>query len=128
MVLGAVDGGLGQHPGRLLEGGGRQEGARVQRRLGDAEQDRLRRGGLAALGQDPVVDLLELEAVDQLGRQQLGVAGGVDGDLAQHLPDDDLDVLVVDRHALGAVHLLDLGHQEALDRVHALDLRAGPWG
>src|SRR5690606_9609838 len=31
-----------------------------------------------------------------------------DLDLAQHLPDDDLDVLVVDLHTLQAVHLLDL--------------------
>jgi thiol-disulfide isomerase/thioredoxin len=82
---------------------------RVERRLGDAEQNRLGRGRLAALGQDPVVRLLELEAIDELGRQQLGVAGVVDGHLAQHLPHDDLDVLVVDRHALGSVHLLDLG-------------------
>jgi hypothetical protein len=100
VVLGAVDGGLGQHPGRLLEGGGGQEGARVQRRLGHAEQHGLGRGGLAALGQDPVVDLLELEAVDQLGRQQVGVTGRVDRDLAQHLPHDDLDVLVGDGDAL----------------------------
>ena len=46
----------------------------------------------------------------------------VDGHLAQHLAHDDLDVLVADRHALGSVHLLDLGDQEALDGVHALDL------
>ena len=31
----AVDGRLGQHPGRLLERGGRDKRARLQRRLGD---------------------------------------------------------------------------------------------
>ena len=72
---------------------------------------------LAALGQDPVVDVLELEAVDQLERQLLAVARLVDADLAEHLPDDDLDVLVVDRHALAAVDLLDLLDEVALDRV-----------
>ena len=55
-VLGAVDGGLGQHPRRLLEGGRGEEAAGVERCLGDAQQDRLGGGGLAALGQDLVVD------------------------------------------------------------------------
>ena len=34
-----------------------------------------------------------------------------DLDLAQHLADDHLDVLVVDLHALQAVDVLDLAHQ-----------------
>ena len=68
VVLGAVDRRLGEHPRRLLEAGRRQERARVERRLRDAQQDRLRRRRLAALGEDPVVRLLELEAVDELGR------------------------------------------------------------
>ena len=119
VVLGAVDGGLGEHPGRLLEGRGGEERRRVQRRLGDAEQDRLRRRGLAALGEDAVVDLLEVEAIDELGRQQLAVARLVDADLAEHLADDDLDVLVVDRDALAPVDLLDFLDQVALDGVLA---------
>jgi hypothetical protein len=100
VVLGAVDRRLGQHARRLLEARRRQEAARVERRLRDAQQHGLRRRRLPALGEDPVVRLLELEAIDELGRQQLGVAGVVDGDLAEHLPNDDLDVLVADRHAL----------------------------
>ena len=91
----------------------------VERRLGHAEQDGLGRRRLAALGQDAVVVLLELEAVDELGRQQVDVARLVDADLAEHLPDDDLDVLVVDRDALALVDLLDFLHQVALDGVLA---------
>ena len=83
------------------------------------EQDGLGRGRLAALGEDAVVVLLELEAVDQLGRQQVDVARLVDAHLAEHLPDDDLDVLVVDGDALAPVDLLDLLHQVALDGVLA---------
>ena len=60
----------------------------------------LGRGGLAALGDDAVVDLLEIELVDELERQLLRVARLIDAHLAQHLANDDLDVLVVDRHAL----------------------------
>ena len=51
--------------------------------------------------------------------QLLGVARLVDADLAEHLPDDDLDVLVVDRHALAAVDALDLLDEVALDRLTA---------
>ena len=83
------------------------------------EQDGLGRGRLAALGQDAVVVLLELEPVDELGRQQVDVARLVDAHLAQHLPDDDLDVLVVDRDALAPVDLLDFLDQVALDGVLA---------
>ena len=91
----------------------------VEGGLGHAEQDRLGRRGLAALGQDAVVDLLEVEAIDQLGRQEIRVARLVDANLAEHLPDDDLDVLVVDRDALAAVDLLDFLDQVALDGVLA---------
>src|SRR3954454_20663962 len=100
VVLGAVDGGLGQHSRRLLEGSGSKERGRVERRLGDAQQNRLGGCRLAALGDDAVVYLLEVELVDELERQLLRVARLVDAHLAQHLPNDDLDVLVVDRHAL----------------------------
>ena len=47
-----------------------------------------------------------------LADQEVGVADVVDhAHLAQHLADDDLDVLVVDLHALEAVDLLHLVHQ-----------------
>ena len=42
-------------------------------------------------------------------------------DLLQHLAHDDLDVLVVDAHALQAVDLLDLVDQVLLHRLDALD-------
>ena len=47
------------------------------------------------------------------------VARLVDADLAEHLADDDLDVLVVDRDALAPVDLLDFLDQVALDGVLA---------
>ena len=66
-----------------------------------------------------VVGLLEVEAVDQLRRQLLEVARLVDPDLLEHLADDDLDVLVVDRDALAPVDPLDLPDEVALDGVLA---------
>ena len=43
----------------------------------------------------------------------------VDLHLAEHLGDDDLDVLVVDVDALGAVHGLHLADQVVLHRLDA---------
>ena len=50
----------------------------------------------------------ELEAVDVLARQVVGVALLIDAHLLEHLPHDQLDVLVVDVDALGLVDLLHL--------------------
>src|ERR1700732_5140709 len=47
----AADRLLGQDPGRLLEGGGRDEAVRRERRLGDAEEPRL--GGRGGPGHPP---------------------------------------------------------------------------
>ena len=44
--------------------------------------------------------------------------GLVDQDLLKHLPDDHLDMLVVDLHALQTVDFLDLVHQV---RLHLVD-------
>ena len=56
---------------------------------------------------------LQHRPVDELARQVLGVARVVDPHLLQHLADDQLDVLVVDLHALALVDLLHLGHEVA---------------
>ena len=50
-----------------------------------------------------------------------GVADALDPHLAQHLGDDDLQVLVVDLDALGAVDVLDLAEEVALDGLLAGD-------
>jgi hypothetical protein len=55
--------------------------------------------------------------VDLLAAQQARVAGVGDLDLAQHLADDHLDVLVVDLHALQPVDVLDLLDQYSANSV-----------
>src|SRR5690606_28268765 len=89
--------------------------------LGDAHQDGTAGGGLPALGHDGPVGLLEDRPLDQVARQQLGVARLEDVHPLQHLADDDLDVLVVDRHALRPVDLLDLLDQVELHGAGAED-------
>ena len=63
--------------------------------------------------------------------QQAGVADALDLHLAEHLGDDDLDVLVVDLDALAAVDVLHLAEQVVLHRLLAArcaGCRAGPAG
>src|SRR5438105_3311705 len=118
----ARDRGLGQHTGCLLEGSGREPRRRVQSRLDQAQQHGLRGGRFPALRQRPRVALLVLPLRDDLAREQAGVARGVDADLPHHLPDDDLDVLVVDVDTLAAVDLLNLVDEEGLDGFLAQDV------
>src|SRR6185312_6516773 len=73
---------------------------------------------LATLGENRTVQLVVAEAVDQLARQQPGVAVVDHGDLAEHLANDDLDVLVVDRNTLRAVHALHTADQVDLNRTN----------
>src|SRR6266568_8092748 len=73
-------------------------------------------GRLASLGDHAAVLRLEVRPVNQQTRQELGRAGVDDRDPLEHLPNDDLDVLVVDLYALRPVHLLDLLGQVDLHR------------
>jgi hypothetical protein len=61
--------------------------------------------------------------LDDLVDQEVGVADLADLHPPEHLPDDDLDVLVVDLDALQPVDLLDLVHEVASERLLALDLQ-----
>src|SRR5262249_45551751 len=68
-----------------------------------------------------VVDLVELDPVDLLALNELGLAGIVDLDLLQHLANDHLDVFVVDVDTLQPVHLLDLVHEVRREILDAFD-------
>src|SRR5437867_470777 len=114
--------GFGQDARGVLEGGGAEEGLGFERGLGDAEQDGLGLGGLAAHFLDAVVFVLEVDLVDLFAPQILGVARLGDADLAEHLADDDFDVLVVDGHALEAIDLLHFTHEVLLEYLRAADV------
>ena len=89
----------------------------------DLTQIELRLAGVLDLDAvaQPIVDLAESELVDDRAGQQARIAHGLDFHLAQHLRDDDLDVLVVDVHALAAVDRLHLADQVVLHRLDAAD-------
>ena len=78
-------------------------------------------GRLRLLDHAPV-GVAEHLGVDPLAGQEPGVARLLHADPAGHLAHDELDVLVVDRHALLAVHLLDLLDEVVLRLADALDL------
>ena len=82
--------------------------------------------GLAVAGGLPgrrrlVVLVLEDELVHQLAHHEVGAAHFLDAHAPEHLAHDDLDVLVVDGHALQAVDLLHLVHEIALQLAVAED-------
>ena len=68
-----------------------------------------------------VVAVAEAELVHHFAGQELGVAGVFDLHLAEHLIEDDLNVLVVDLHALAAIDVLHFGQQVLIERFFALD-------
>src|SRR5262245_42581274 len=117
----AVDRGFGEHARGLLERRRRDERPRLQRGLGDAEQDRVTDGRFLALFARPRIDLVELDLVDLLALDQLGLARVVDLHLLQHLADDHLDMLVVDRDALQPIDVLDLVDEIGGELLDALD-------
>ncbi len=81
----------------------------------------LEAGGLLALGQQFVVDIDHIQAVDVITGQQFGIAGAGHHHFGHHLADDDFKVLIVDVLALRAVHLLHLREQVNLAGFPALD-------
>src|ERR1044072_5437682 len=105
---------IGEHLGGLLEGGRGKERLGRQRGLGDPEDDLLAFGRGTAIRLDLFVESFERTAVFELAGQQAGRALRLDFDLLQHLPGNQLDVLVVDVNALCSVDLLHLGDEVEL--------------
>ena len=105
------------------------EGARLQRSLGDAEQDRRARGRLFAPSSIRSFIASSSISIDLFARQIIGIARIGDIDLLQHLPDDDFNVLVIDVHALQPIDFLDLIDEiggelfDALDRQNVMRRR-----
>src|SRR6185369_7982393 len=117
----AVDGRLGEDLRRLLEGRRGDEALGREARLGDAEEQRLRGRRLAALLLHPLVRLLEAPLLDLIADEKFRVAHLLDADAPEHLPDDHLDVLVVDADALQSVDLLHLVDEVLRERLLAED-------
>src|SRR5690348_7182722 len=117
--------GIGQHARGLLERRRRNERLGRQGCLGDAQQHRDCLGRPLVAGFGLAVGFEERIAVHLLAAQVRGIAGFADLDLAQHLADDRLDVLVVDLDTLQPVHVLDFLDEisrQPLDTEQAQDV------
>ena len=79
--------------------------------------------GLPPRSMTRCVLLLEDVLLDLLVDQEVRVADVLDAHAAQHLTNDDLDVLVVDGDALQAVDLLDLVDEVRRELLLALDAK-----
>ena len=119
----APHGGLGEHLGGLLEGRCRDERFRRERSLGDPQQQGLGQGRLLVLLGHAQVGRLEGPLLHVLPHQEVGVTDVGHLHPAQHLANDDFDVLVVDLDALKPVDLLHLIHQILRQLLLALDLQ-----
>src|SRR6266699_7271731 len=120
VVLLAHDRGLSEDSRGLLERGRRDKRVGRQRRLGDAEQHVAEGRRFLALGQYLLVFFQQVRALDLLAQDEAGFARVLDLDAPEHLPHDDLDVLVVDPDPLEAIYVLHLVRDVARERFHPL--------
>ena len=123
LVLPALDGRLCKHPGRFLEGCRGKPRISGQGGLGNPHEFGSPLGRLVALVDEAPVGVGEHPLVDLLAGEKLGVAWIADPDSAGHLSYYQFDVLVVNRHTLVPVDLLNLVHQVLLGLPHSLDLQ-----
>ena len=73
------------------------------------------------MGPDFGIDAGKFTDVDTLTGQIICITGVADAHTAEHLANDDLEVLVIDAYALGAVHLLGFLEHIGLQGVAPLD-------
>src|SRR5690554_222748 len=98
---------FGEHPGGFLERSRRNERFGGQRCLGNTKQQTLEPGWLFVRLIRLFVLFQHLSDFHLVARQQGGITRIGNFHLAQHLPNDNLDVFIVDDNALQAVHVLD---------------------
>ena len=110
-----------ENPRGLLEGCRRDERLRRQAGLGDTQKQGFGASCLPTALDDGLVHLSECYPIDVVTLQELSVSWIRDPNLLKHLANDDTDVLVIDLHALEAVHLLDLVQQVLLDGTWTFD-------
>ncbi len=111
---------LGEHARSLLERRRRDEGLGRQGCLGDAQQHGFPGRLVLTLGLLLRNDIEQPAAIHLFATQQGRIAGIQHLDFTQHLPHDDFDVLVVDLHALQAIHVLYFADQVIRQRLDAL--------
>lgn len=99
---------LDQYSDRLLEGSGGKPRISEQRNLGESEQKLGSDCLLHPISRHLIILLLEFDDIDDISREEGSVSGIRNLYLGEHLSDDELDMLRVDRLPLRGVDLLDV--------------------
>src|SRR6516164_1344055 len=115
-------GSLCENSSRILERSRGYKAVRFERRLRDPEQNRNRLRRLASLLDHPTIFFFEFESINLVAPQQHGVSGFSNLHFAQHLPNDNFDVLIVNFDPLQAVDFLNLVYQVLLQILRAANL------
>ena len=107
-ILLALDSRIGEHSCGLLERCRRQERICGKGSLGDTEQHSCALRQFSACLQSFVICVVKLYSVYNRAYEQIGVTGLLDLDFADHLTNDNLDMLIIDIDTLEAVNPLNL--------------------
>ena len=108
----ACHGRIGQNLGGLLEGCRGNKAFRGQRRLGNPEKQRFCNRRLLAFSKQPVTFIFELPPFDLFADHEFRISGHGNHYPAQHLTDNDFNMLVIDFYALQTINFLNFIHQK----------------
>src|SRR3989344_1980622 len=123
MIDPALDRGVGQDTGGVLEGSGGKPAVGVERGADRTQDNVSGGGGAAALGDDGFVCQFVATATNDIAGEKLGITRFVDPDLVTHLADDGLEVFIMNTDALGFVNSLDFFDEVFLTGPKTLDLQ-----
>src|SRR5215471_9722535 len=127
IIFTPVDGCFREHSRRFLERGRRDETIGGQRSLRNAEQDWFAERRFAILCQHAIILFLKHHFAHLATWQESRVAGILNPHLSQHLPNDNLDVLIVDRDPLQAIDVLHFIHEVFLQFIRSEHIQDVMW-
>jgi len=119
----AKRGRLCEDSSRVLERSCGDKAVRLERRFRDPKENGNRLRRLASLLDDPAIFFFEFQPVNLIAPQQRGVSGFGNLHFAQHLPNDNFDVLIVNLDSLQTVDFLNLVYQVLLQILRAADFK-----
>src|SRR5215468_789347 len=122
IIFTPVDGCFREHSRRFLERGRRDETIGGQRSLRNAEQDWFAERRFAILCQHAIILFLKHHFAHLAAWQESRVAGILNPHLSQHLPNDNLDVLIVGRYQLVGSRTLRISIPEYTRQIGAVEI------
>ena len=112
-----------QNTGCVLETGSRNKALGLQRGLGDSKENRLGFCRFTSLLLHLLVHPEEFRALNLIAPKERGIPRIGYPDLAQHLADNNLNMLIIDLHSLETINLLHLGNQMLHQCMGSQDLK-----